>query len=586
MKGDTSVPDSSHPPIKRSITHKPATLIYGVDDPVPVSSLIPLILQQVIMLSVDLIFPVLVVAAAGGSMELAQNLVSMMMISMGGGTILQALRSKSVGSGYFCAHETGSPYFPVSVMAVQTGGIPLLCGMTVLTGCFQALLSRIIHRMRILFPVEITGLIVTLMAITFITYAIPNFAGIDAAGRSNPLAFALSAATLGVIICMHVWGTQRLREYSIIAGIFFGYMGSYFLDLIPTDQVNKFLTTAWISTPSFSHIGFAFDATMILPFLIAAFCSSIKTIGNLTTCQKVNDENWKRLDVKSVGNGLFAESIGTISGGLLGTMGQTTSSGSVGLAVATGATSRHIAFGVGACFILLAFFPKIAALFAIMPQPVIGVILLVEIAFVVPTAMQICSSRMLDARRMFVLGISMAFGFGVSIVPAFGESFPLWLQPLTRNALAVGTILAISLHLLFRIGIASHQTLTLYPWPDLSDKIDLFLKQCGGAWGARPEVVSRATSAVLEFMESLATLELSRESVTLDANFEEFNLNIDIYYEGDLMEFPQIRPTEEELLIDDQAFIRLSGYLLTRYADRITSERKDGRCHVRFNFEH
>ena len=87
-------------------------------------------------------------------------------------------------------------------------------------------------------------------------------------------------------------------------------------------------------------------------------------------------------------------------------------------------------------------------------------------------------------------------------------------------------------------------------------------------------------------MESLTTLELSRESVTLDASFEEFNLNIDMYYDGDLMEFPQIRPTEEELLMDDRAFIRLSGYLLTRYADRISSGRKDGRCHVRFNFEH
>ena len=116
--------------------------------------------------------------------------------------------------------------------------------------------------------------------------------------------------------------------------------------------------------------------------------------------------------MKSVGNGLFAEGLGTIVGGLLGAMGQTTSSGSVGLSVATGATSRLIAYGTGLCFIVFAFLPKIAALFAIMPQPVIGVILMVEIAFVVPTAMQICCSRMLDARRMFVLGISLTFGFG------------------------------------------------------------------------------------------------------------------------------------------------------------------------------
>lgn len=73
-----------------------ANLLYGVDDPVPLSSLVPLVLQQVIMLSVDLVFPVLVVAAIGGSVELAQTLVSLMMISMGFGTLLQAY-GKEIG---------------------------------------------------------------------------------------------------------------------------------------------------------------------------------------------------------------------------------------------------------------------------------------------------------------------------------------------------------------------------------------------------------------------------------------------------------------------------------------------------------
>lgn len=566
--------------------HKPANLIYGVDDLVPAASLVPLVAQQVIMLSVDLIFPVLIVAAIGGSVEMAQTVVSMMMISMGIGTILQAWRKGSVGSGYFCAHETGTPYFPASVMAVQVGGFPLMCGMTVFAGLFQSLFSRVIHRLRVLFPVEITGLIVTLMSITFITYALPNFIGLDAQGKGSLPVSILSVATLGVIIGMHIWGTRRMREYSIIAGIGFGYLGSYLFGLLPADKVEKLFNAPWLALPSFDHVGLSFDATLALPFMIATLCSSIKTLGNLTTCQKVNDDDWKRLDVKSVGNGIFAEGLGTALGGLLGTMGQTTSSGSVGLSVATGVTSRQIAFGTGLCFVLFAFLPKIAALFAIMPQPVIGVILMVEIAFVVPTAMQICSSRMLDARRMFVLGISLTFGFGVEMVPGFGDSFPLWMQPLTKNALALGTIMAISLHLLFRIGIAAHQTLEIQPGADTTEKLFLFFRECGGTWGARPDVVSRATSAVAQCVESLAEFGLVRDKILIDASFEEFNLNVDIEYEGVLPVLAKTRPTEEELLNDEDGFAKLSGYLLTRYADKITTESKDGRCKLHFNFEH
>jgi len=565
---------------------RPANLIYGVSDSVPAPSLLPLVAQQVIMLSVDLIFPVLIVAAVGGTVEMAQTVVSMMMISMGIGTILQAWRNDSVGSGYFCAHETGTPYFPASVMAVQVGGFPLMCGMTLFAGIFQSFLSQIIHRLRILFPVEITGLIVTLMSITFITYALPNFIGLDDQGQGSLPVSLLSVSALGVIIGMHIWGSKRMREYSIIAGIVFGYLGSYVFGLLPADKVEKFLSAPWIALPSFDHVGIAFDYTLVLPFIVAAFCSSIKTIGNLTTCQKVNDDGWKRLDVKSVGNGLFAEGLGTMVGGLLGTMGQTTSSGSVGLSVATGATSRQIAFGTGICFIVFAFLPKIAALFAIMPQPVIGVILMVEIAFVVPTAMQICSSRMLNARRMFVLGISLTFGFGVVIVPGFGDSFPLWLQPLTKNALALGTIMAISLHLLFRIGIATHQKLVVEPETDATDAVFLFFRECGGLWGARSDVVARTTSAVAQCIETLTEFQLVQGNINIDASFEEFNLNVDIEYEGVLPVLSTTRPTTEEMLNDEDAFARLSGYLVMRYADKVDFSNKNGRCNLHLNFEH
>ena len=565
---------------------RPANLIYGVADSIPAPSLLPLVAQQVIMLSVDLIFPVLIVAAVGGTVEMAQTVVSMMMISMGIGTILQAWRNGSVGSGYFCAHETGTPYFPASIMAVQTGGFPLMCGMTLFAGVFQSFLSRIIHRLRILFPVEITGLIVTLMSITFITYALPNFIGLDAQGNGSLPVSLLSVSALGLIIGMHIWGSKRMREYSIIAGIIFGYLGSYVFGLLPADKVEKFLNAPWIALPSLDHVGIAFDSTLVLPFVVAAFCSSIKTIGNLTTCQKVNDDGWKRLDVKSVGNGLFAEGLGTMVGGLLGTMGQTTSSGSVGLSVATGATSRQIAFGTGLCFIVFAFLPKIAALFAIMPQPVIGVILMVEIAFVVPTAMQICSSRMLNARRMFVLGISLTFGFGVVIVPGFGDSFPLWLQPLTKNALALGTIMAISLHLLFRIGIATHQKLVIEPETEAMDAVFVFFRECGGLWGARADVVSRTTSAVAQCIETLTEFQLVQGNINIDASFEEFNLNVEIEYEGVLPVLSTTRPTAEEMLNDEDAFARLSGYLVMRYADKVDFSNQNGRCNLHLNFEH
>jgi Permease family len=81
-------------------------------------------------------------------------------------------------------------------------------------------------------------------------------------------------------------------------------------------------------------------------------------IGDLTLCQKINDANWKRTDMKSVSGGILAGAISTTIAGLGGGMGQSTFSSNVGLTVATGATSRVIALPTGLFVIALAFFPE------------------------------------------------------------------------------------------------------------------------------------------------------------------------------------------------------------------------------------
>ena len=146
-------------------------------------------------------------------------------------------------------------------------------------------------------------------------------------------------------------------------------------------------------------------------------------------------------------------------------------------------------------------------------------------------------------RRMFVLGISLTFGFGVAMVPGFGESFPLWLQPFTKNALALGTIIGISLHLLFRIGIATHQKIVIEPETDALDAVFMFFRKCGGLWGARSDVVSRTTSAVAQCIETLTEFQLVQGNISIDASFEEFNLNVDIEYAGVLPVLSATRPT-------------------------------------------
>ena len=115
-----------------------------------------------------------------------------------------------------------------------------------------------------------------------------------------------------------------------------------------------------------------FEFSLIPAFLMAGTAAMLRTVGVITTCQKINDLDWKRPELESIQAGIIADGIGCVIGGLLGVIGMNSAAGLVGVAKATGATSRYIGFSCAAILVIFAFIPKYAALFLIMPQPVIG----------------------------------------------------------------------------------------------------------------------------------------------------------------------------------------------------------------------
>ena len=204
-------------------------------------------------------------------------------------------------------------------------------------------------------------------------------------------------------------------------------------------------------------------------------------MGDLTLCQKINDTEWKRPDMRSISGGILAEACGVMLSGGVGTIGQSTSSANVGLSIATGATSRRIGFACGGILIVLAFVPKLTVLFAIMPGSVIGALILFTVCFMIVAGVQILTSRMMDARKTFVVGVSVILGLSVDMLPSAYQTVPAMFQSAFTSSLSVSTISALLLNLLFRIGIAQRAKLQIDPRVDSSEQIFLFMEKQGGA---------------------------------------------------------------------------------------------------------
>lgn len=566
---------------------RPSNLIYANDEPVPRLSLIVLGLEHAALLVASLAATILFAQAIGAGPSQTEALVNVGLIAGGLASILQAYPRFGVGSGYFCLHTSSFIYFQPSVLAAGAGGLSLVFGMTAAAGFIETALSRVVPKLRSLFPPEVSGLVVATVGISLTPYAMRALAGMGP-GRStpDPSSIIVGIITMGLIVGLNVWARGVLRLYSILIGIGVGYLASFSLGIIPPEHLERIKRLSFVALPHLELPGFSFDAWFLVPFIIAAVCASLKLTGDITTCQKINDAEWKRVDMNSVGRAFVADGVGTLAAGLLGGTGLASSSSNIGMAYATGATSRFIGYATGFIFIALSFLPQTAALLTLMPKPVIGAITMYSSCFMIVTGWSIVMTRMLDSRKTFVTGIALMMAVSVETVPELYHHFPVVLRPVFGSSLALATVTAIFLNLLFRIGISSRMTLELEPNGLDHKKIYEFFENAGGSWGARKEVVYRAMSAMSELYQSIAGLGLANGKITTVASFDEFNLILDVRYEGVELELSETRPLMDDILEDEDALARLSGFLVRQYADRTKSEASDGRCRIQLQFEH
>jgi len=566
---------------------KPSSILYGVSEKPPLWITLLQGLQHVCSSSILLILPVMTVRAIGGTTEQAAFLVSMSMVAGGIGVMAQALHKGPVGSGYLCPQLCGPAYLSASMLAAKTGGLSLLFGMTFIAGALEALFSRVVKRLRFLFPAEVTGFIIAMVGITVIRFAAMNFLGLDGEDRfTEPSELFVGFLTLGLMVGLNVWSKGKLKMFCVLVGMAVGYLGAYILGLMSEPQLSVVRNAPLLWFPIAMHPGWSFRSYLVMPFFIAMVCSALKSVGDLTTCQKINDAEWKRPDMDNISKGVLANSLGCMAGGLLGGVGQSTSSSNVGLSIATGTTSRIIAFAMGPILVALAFFPKISSLFAIMPKPIMGATLIFVLSFMYIAGFQIITSRMIDARKTFVVGISLILGLSVDILPGAYEGIHPWISPIFSSSLSLAAITALSLNLIFRIGIAKKVKLQLMPEVDSSEKIFEFMEKNGGAWGARREVISRAVGGMNELLEAVIEHGLTEDAIDMDVSFDEFNLDVDIRYRGELIEFPQQSPDVGKVLEEKEEQLRFSGFLMRKYADKITGSRKSGLTHIRMHFDH
>ena len=564
---------------------KPSNIIYGLEEaPPPLVTLLNGV-QQVGLIAINLVYPLLIFRTAGAPVDLIGNMLAICMLVLGIGTILQSKPIGPVGTGYMCPATFTATYLAPSLLAARAGALPLVFGMTVFAGLLESAIAPLLNRLRAIFPPEISGLVILMIGLS------AGIAGLRSVLSATatpvvPEEWWVGAATLAAMVSLNVWGAGILRMLCTLIGLAIGYLAAIYSGVIDASALSAVHEAAWIGIPSFNHLSWSFDVTLVLPFAIASVAAAMKAAGTIAVCQRMNDADWVRPDMESTRRGVLADGISTVVAGLAGAVGTNTSTPAVGLAAATGVASRVVAFAVAAIFVVLTFLPKLTVLLAVMPRAVVVSALLFTVTFIIINGIQVINSRLLDARRTLVLGLSIVAGLSVEVFPSIAASAPRPLAPLIGSSLVFSTIIALILNLLFRLGVKKTARLILEGAPVDVQKIDDFFQVNCATWGARPDVAKRATFGAIQLVEAVAENCWRRGPLAVEASFDEFNLDVRVAYEGPALDFPDRRPSIEQIRNSDDAARLLAGFMLRRNADRIRVDSKDGRATVLFHFDH
>jgi NCS2 family nucleobase:cation symporter-2 len=142
------------------------------------------------------------------------------------------------------------------------------------------------------------------------------------------------------------------------------------------------------------------------------------------------------------------DGIGSAVSALFGGMALTSYSQNIGVISITGVGSRFVVAAGGAFLVLMALVPKVGAIIALMPNAVLGGVLLFMFGMVASVGIDIIGSNMRARRDAIIVAAALAVGLGIQAAPpgAF-DAVPQALRILVTDGIVMGIILAMLLNI-------------------------------------------------------------------------------------------------------------------------------------------
>ncbi len=385
--------------------------IYGIDDSLPLRLALLYAFQWAL-----LIFPIFVTMAIlpGKVLQLSPaqevRFLQLILLSSGAFTVIQCLwghRYPVIDGPATALLLTFLFIAPYGLPAVQAGGIA--GGLLLMAAVFLVKPKRIIAVM----TPNVIGVILMLVSLTLLPYMGRLMSGAGpSAGEGSAVKFLLS---LGLVILMSAMA-YRLKGFFKTVWLFAGMiLGTALFFALELPSFSDLLSSSWLSIPSdIVPSKPEFTISAVMAFAVSYVAVVVNSIGSIQAIANITDP--ERLPV-AIPRGLFLNGIAGVLCGLMGIVGTVCYSMSPGIVLSMRVASRFAVAWCGVLLILASFVPKLAALFGLVPPPVVGAALCTAMGIQIGAALDIITGAGIDQRSYYVVGLPVVLGTLVGFLP-------------------------------------------------------------------------------------------------------------------------------------------------------------------------
>jgi xanthine permease len=429
--------------------------IHPVDQFLPPERLAVYGLQHVLAFYAGaVIVPLLLAAAIGLTNEQLVQLISADLFTCGIASIIQSVGFWKVGVRLpliqGVTFTAVAPMIAIGKAAsTPVEGLLAIYGAVIIGGIFTFLIAPYYSRLLHLFPPVVTGTVIAIIGVTLIPVATMS------AGGGNPGApdfaslrnIAFAGGTLLLILLIYRFFRGFVSSIAVLIGLVVGTAVAAGFGMVDFTGVHD-AALVGITTPfrfGVPTFGFAAIASMIIVMLITA----VETTGDVFATGEIVE---KTIHQEDIARALRADGLSTLLGGILNSFPYTCFAENIGLVRLTRVKSRFVVAAAGVIMILLGLFPKVAALVAAIPPPVLGGAATILFATVAVVGIQTLSRVDFHEERNIVI---VAVSFGLAMIPVafpnFYKNFPEGFQIIVGNSITTGSLAAILLNLFFNV---------------------------------------------------------------------------------------------------------------------------------------